>query len=364
MGRGPAARMSGASALARIDLPHVQRFRDRHGHVRHYYRRKGWPKAVLPAPGSPGFLEAYAAAASSRPSPGEGPGAGAERTQPGTIAALIVAYYASAEWAELRASTQTGYRNMLDRFRDKHGTKRVATLQAHHLEAIFHAMATTPGAASNLRKRLRRVFRLAVRLGWRADNPVTETEAPMRRRAKQGFTPWSEADIAAFEARWPTGTRERLALALLLYTGQRRSDVVTMGRQHVKASRVHVRQVKTGARLAIRIHPALQREIDAAPPADEQLAFVLTQYGQPFSAAGFTSWFRERAEMAGLKGRTPHGLRKSAGRRLAEAGCTAKQIAAVLGHATLAEVETYTRDADQVGLADAAVSRLGDVPGT
>ena len=237
-----------------------------------------------------------------------------------------------------------------------HGTKRVSTLEPKHLEAIFHGMAKTPGAASNLRKRLRRVFRLAVRLGWRRDNPVTETEAP-RRRKSEGFTPWSEDEIAAYEKHWPTGTRERLAMTLLLYTGQRRSDVVTMGRQHVKAGRISVVSVKTNTRLAIRIHPALQREIDAAPAG---MTFILTAFGVPFSAAGFTSWFRERAEMAGIEGRTPHGLRKAAGRRLAEAGCSAKQIAAVLGHATLSEVERYTRDADQVGLADAAVDKLGD----
>lgn len=339
------------SDMATIDVPYIQTFRDRHGRARFYYRRRGYPRVALPAPGSPGFLRAYEAA--GRPQPSEG--AGAARTDPGSISALIVAYYASAEWAELRDSTKTGYRNMLDRFRDAHGHRRVSTVKPPHLEAIFHAMAKTPGAARNLRKRLRRVFRLAVRLGWRTDNPVTNTEAP--RHKTEGFAPWSEEQIAAYEARWASGTRERLAMALLLYTGQRRSDVVTMGRQHVKVGRIHVAQVKTKARLAILIHPALQREIDAAPPG---MTFILTAFGKPFTAAGFTSWFRERAEIAGVHGRTPHGLRKAAGRRLAEAGCSAKQIAAVLGHSTLSEVERYTKDADQEMLADAAVTRLGD----
>lgn len=343
--------------MATIELPHLQRFKDRHGRWRTYYRRRGWPRLALPDPAEPGFLAAYEAAGAP---PAGSEGAGAERTVPGSVSALIVAYYASAEWAQLEASTRTGYRNMLDRFREKHGDKRVATVEPRHLEAIFHGMAATPGAAANLRKRLRRVFRLAVKLGWRRDNPVVFTEAPARKRG-QGFTPWSEEEIAAFEAHWPSGTRERLALALLLYTGVRRSDVVGMGRQHVKAGRIQVRPQKnaaSGQRLAIAIHPALQRELEQAPKGDD-LTFILTAFGVPFTAAGFTSWFRERAELAGVKGRTPHGLRKAAGRRLAEAGCTEKEIAAVLGHATLAEVARYTKDAAQSRLADQAVAKLG-----
>ena len=88
------------------------------------------------------------------------------------------------------------------------------------------------------------------------------------------------------------------------------------------------------------------------------MTFILTQYGKPFSAAGFTSWFVERAVLAGVHGRTPHGLRKAAGRRLAEAGATTKEIAAVLGHTSLDEVETYTRSADQAKLADTAIAKL------
>jgi integrase len=336
-------------AVAKVELPYVQAFKDRHGRLRHYYRRPGFKRVPLPgAPGSAEFMAAYAACheRASPPTP-------QERVQPRSINALIVEYYRSAEWAELRDSTKIGYRNHLDRFRAKHGAKGAASIQPHHLEAIFHGMAATPGAAKNLRKRLRRVFRLAVRLGWRTDNPVTETEAP--RRKTEGFTPWSEEEIDAYEKHWPSGSRERLALALLLYTGQRRSDVVGMGRQHVTGDRISVRQLKTNTRLKIKLHEALRTEIAAAPA---NMTFLVTQYGAPFTAAGFTQWFRERAEMAGVMNRTPHGLRKAAGRRLAEAGCTAKQIAAVLGHATLSEVERYTRDADQEALADEAVDRL------
>jgi integrase len=344
MGRGSPLK----DAVAKIDLPYVQAFKDRHGRLRHYYRRPGYARLPLPGvPGSAEFMEAYKAAdARAKPK-------AVDRVQPRSINALVVEYYRSAEWRDLRDSTKLGYRNHLDRFRDRHGNKGVAGIQTHHLEAIFHGMADTPGAAANLRKRLRRLFRLAVRLGWRADNPVTETE--IRRKKTAGFTPWTEAEIEAFEEHWPSGSRERLAMALLLYTGQRRSDVVTMGRQHVSAGRVAVKQLKTDNRLKIPLHRALKAEIEAAPLG---MTFLITHQGKPFTSAGFTQWFVERAVMAGIKDRSPHGLRKAAGRRLAEAGCTAKQIAAILGHSTLSEVERYTRDADQQTLADEAMAKL------
>lgn len=338
--------------MARIDLRYVQAFKDRHGRRRWYYRRRGHKLSPLPEPGSPGFLSAYEAAAGKPVTEG----AGQERTHPGSISALVVAYYETAGWSELRPSTQRDYRYQLDAFRAVHGTKRVATIEPKHVEAIIHAVGAKPGAALNLRRRLHKIFALAKKLGWRTDNPVEPAERTRTR--SEGHVPWSEDDISRFEARWPSGTRERLALALLLYTGQRRSDVVTMGRQHVRDGRIQVKQIKTGTRLAIRIHPTLQGEIDAAPPG---MTFLLTSFGKPFSAAGFTLWFVERARLAGLEKRSPHGLRKAAARRLAEAGCSAKEIAAVTGHASLAQVAAYTRDADQTLLADAAMERIGGV---
>jgi integrase len=334
--------------VAKIDLPYIQRFKDRHGRERAYYRRKGFKKVALPTVGSPGFLAAYEAANT----PDRSQGVASERSKPGTLSALLAAYFLSGTFRDLRASTQRSQRNQLDRFRKDYGVCLVKDFTRELLDEIFEGMESR-AQAMNLRKRLRRVFRFGIKLGWMGENPIRDTEAPKYRT--KGFTPWSEEDIAAFEKRWPSGTRERLALALLLYTGQRRSDVVTIGRQHVKAGRIHVQQLKTDARVAIRMHPLLRAEIDAAP---NEMTFLLTGYGKPFSAAGFTSWFVERAEAAGLNGRTPHGLRKAAGRRLAEAGCSSKEIAAVLGHQTLAEIERYTKDADIERLSDTAMDKL------
>jgi integrase len=186
-----------------------------------------------------------------------------------------------------------------------------------------------------------------VRQELRADDPARDIDY-IRRKAT-GFHTWSEDEIAQFEAHHPIGTKARMALALLLYTAQRRS-VVKMGRQHIRGGVVQVRQQKTSAVLAIPLHPELAAIVEATP--SEHLTFLTTAYGKPFTAAGFGNWFREQCDAVGLpKHCAAHGLRKAACRRLAEAGCSANVIAAISGHTTLREVERYTKAADQERMA-------------
>ena len=340
--------------MAKIELPHVQGFTDRHGKRRHYYRRKGVRRIPLPGvPGSADFMAAYAEAVEMS-APEEACKAAQARVKPRSVNALIMTYYASQDFLALQPTTQRNYRHILDRFRTKYGERGVGSVQTRHLEAIFLSMAGTPGATRNLRKRLATVFSLAVRLGWRTDNPVKETRPPKSK--SKGFPAWSEEEITRFRTYWPSGSRERLAFELLLCLGQRRSDTRLMGRQHMQGpNRITVVQQKGGKRLVIRIHTDLQAEIDQHPNA---MTFVTTAQGAPFSAAGFTQWLVEKAVEAGVIGRSPHGLRKAAGRRLAEAGCTAHEIMAILGHSSLSEAERYTRDARQEVLAEKAMDRL------
>ena len=179
----------------------------------------------------------------------------------------------------------------------------------------------------------------------------------LRCHKSDGIHTWSEAEITQFETEHPIGSKPRLAFGLLLYTAQRRSDVVRMGRQHIRNGAMQVRQDKTGAMLEIPIHPELGVILDATPSG--HLTLLTTEYGKPFTAAGFGNWFRERCDKAGLpKNCSAHGLRKAACRRLAEAGCTIKQIAAISGHRTLSEVQRYTDAADQARLARDAMRTL------
>jgi integrase len=334
--------------MATFRMKYVKAFTDRHGRRRHYYRRPGFPSIALSGePGSKAFAEAYEAARTNRPRK-----IGEDRTIPGSFSALIADYYESGAYAVLKPITKRTYRNVLERFRSTFGTDPVRSFTPKRLDELLEA---TPANVMTLRKVLRLILKLAVRRELIKVSPMDGLR--IARKAAKGFRAWSEGDIAAFEAKWPSGSRERLALALLLYTGQRRSDVVTMGRQHIRDGKIRVVQQKTGAELWIRLHTRLRAEIEASPK--EHLTFVTTQYGKPFSAAGFTNWFSARAQDAGLpNGSAPHGLRKAASRRLAEAGCTPHHIMAITGHKNLSEVTLYTDTADQERLADEAIEKV------
>jgi integrase len=146
----------------------------------------------------------------------------------------------------------------------------------------------------------------------------------------------------------PKTLPNRLAFGLLLYTGQRRGDVIRMGRQHVRGGVLTTRQAKTGVAVAIPIHPELQAILDASKAG--HLTFLTTAAGKPFTGGSFTNWFGASCRDAGLPlGLSAHGLRKAMCWRLAEAGCSTSQIAAISGHATLREVARCTKAADQNG---------------
>ena len=130
-----------------------------------------------------------------------------------------------------------------------------------------------------------------------------------------------------------------------------------MGRQHVRDGILSIRQQKTGTLVEIPILPELREALDAMPAA--HLTFLTTEYGQPFTAAGFGNWFRQCCDEAGIpKGYAAHGLRKAAATRLAEVGCTDHQIMAWGGWKTLKEVTRYTEAANRKRLARSAAEKL------
>jgi len=323
---------------------------DRHGKARWYFRRAGFKKVPLPGlPWSPEFMAAYEQALAGQPAP-----IGAERTIPGTLRALAVSYFASPAFRTTRPSTQSTYRRVIDRLCIEHGDKRVALLQREHVIKLLAARAHTPGTANALRRSLRALMQHAVEIGMRSDDPIRDVRKLPTAKG-EGYHPWSESEIAQFERHHPVGSRARLAFALLLYTGQRRSDVVRMGRQHMSDGAICVRQQKTGREVWVPIHGALAPIL---AEASSNLTFLLTDQGKPYTAAGFGNWFRDQCRAAGLHGCSAHGLRKAAARRLAEAGGTTHEISAITGHASLKEVARYTEAVDRRRLAVSAMAKI------
>jgi integrase len=177
-----------------------------------------------------------------------------------------------------------------------------------------------------------------------------------------GFHTWTEEEIAQYEKRHSSGTKARLALVLLLQTGHARSDAVRMGRQHVKSGKLSMRRQKTNVQFDIPLLPELVAELGLHSMSD-QLAFLTTEYGKPFTPAGFGNWFRERCDEADLPQCAAHGLRKAAAIRHALNGATAPELMAWFGWKTITEAQRYIEEANRIRLAESAgekiVSRTG-----
>ena len=330
-------------------------FEDRHGKERIYFNCAGRPKIPLPGPlYSEPFWIAYHKAKEGQP---EKPSPGATKTKPGTMNALITEYYQSSAFTSKAPSTRTTYKNQLEAFRKEYGDGPVAEIKAKHIDAILGEIAKKSTAqAHKLRKRLATLFRLAVKWEYREDNPMLNAER-IKHKGK-GFEPWTEADIAKFREHWPEGTSRRIAFEILLFTGLRRSDAVRIGRQHIQGNRIVTKIKKSGdvVEISIPIHPEFQSVLDTIKHG--HLNFITTERGAARSEKAFTNWIIGAARDAGLPPhRSPHGLRKSACIRLAEAGCSASEIMSITGHRNLAEVETYVREANNKKLADSAMTK-------
>jgi integrase len=335
-----------------VKLKHVDRFTDRHGKPRHYFRRGKGVRVMLPGhPGSAEFMLAYQAASVGeeigKPVP--------QRGSPGTFDRLGQEYFSSPDFLRLAESSQRAYRPVIERMiRDEQiGHRLVAQMTRQHVQKIVAKRAETPGAANDVLKKLKILLHFAIDNGWRKDDPTVR----VKKFAAGEFHTWTNAEIQAYEEKWAVGSRERTAFALLLYTGQRASDVKAMSWQDVESAAIRVVQGKTGTKLRIPLHPNLKRILDAWPKA--HVMMLTTSFGKPFTPKGFSNFMADKIGETGLPERcVTHGLRKAAARRLAEAGCSANEIASITGHLTLKEIERYTKAAEQRTLAASAMGRL------
>lgn len=357
--------MRGAGAV--VTLPRTYRYVvrdvDRYGKVRWYLRAPGQKKVKLPHPNSPEFEEAYKAAILSSLANFE--------VQPGSVRTfrwLCHEYMKSAEFTRLDPRTQRTRSLIIGHMLDEpsapgsallFGDCPVNRMSSKLVRVLRDRKAKLPHAASGRLKVLRRMFRWAVEAEHIQTNPaVGVVYLPV---PTGGFHTFTEREIAQFEKRWPVGTKQRLAFAMLRYLGVRRSDVVKLGRQHVKGGWLQFTVTKGARRsptaLELPIPKQLQAILDASPTGD--LTFLVTDQGRPFTADGFGIRFRDWCDAAGLPNCSAHSLRKFAATSLAEEGATPHQLMGWFGWKTLAQAERYTRTANQKKLAASVVSLIG-----
>lgn len=329
--------------------PFLHRELSRHGRPCWYVRRGKGPRVRLPeAFGSDEFWAAYHAAVV-----GEAVTSKKARTKSGSLRWLLERYRESSEWSRLSMATRRARENIFRKIIESAGEEPFAAITRADIVAGRDRRRDTPFAANDYLKALRGLFRWAHEAQFIDVDPTAGVKTISQET--EGFAKWTEEDVTRFEARWPIGTRERLALAILLYSGLRRGDASQLGRQHIRDDVIHLRTEKTGTPVFIPVLPELAEVIEATPSTG--LAFIATPSGAAMTKESFGNWFRDACDAAGVSG-SAHGLRKLGATRAANNGATVAQLEAIFGWSGGRMASLYTREADRARLARDAISKL------
>ena len=196
----------------------------------------------------------------------------------------------------------------------------------------------------------------------RQDNPAAGIKVKLPKG--KGWHSRSDEEIAQYRKHHPLGTVARLVLEFACETTSRRSEVVRLGPQHVKAGRIKIERCHRSRDVDIKITPALRAAIDAMPAVGMR-TFIVGKRGKAVSPDRLAHEFAKWATEAGLPNRCRlHGLKKGGMRRIAEKGATTHELQSISGRKTLAMIQHYTDAVDRVKLADAAYEKLVPVDQT
>ena len=331
--------------------PHLHRETTRHGRAVWYVRVGKGPRTRITAGlGTDEFDTQYRAAVEDKPQP--------KASEPvhGTLAWLIARYRETGAWTALSAATRRQRENIFVHVLDSAGGQPFARITSETILAGRERRAGTPAQARNFLDAMRGVFKWALEAKLIKADPTASVANPPR-KAGAGFIAWTEEHVAAYEKRWPVGTRQRVWLDVLAFTGLRRGDAVRFGRQHVRNGVGTIKTEKSGltVEVTLPILPVLARTIEAGPCGD--LTYIAGEQGSPLTKESFGNLFRKACRAAGVPG-SAHGVRKIAATRAANAGATVAQLEAIFGWTGGTMAAHYTRTADRRRLATEAMHKL------
>lgn len=331
--------------------PYLHRETTRHGSFVWYVRVGKGPRIRLRAAfGSPDFNAEYQAAVSGSSQPNKG----APATT--TLAWLASRYRETSAWLALSSTTRRQRENILLGVLKSAGDKPYARIGEAAILAGLERRAGTPSQARHFLDTVRGLFRWAKKAGLVKVEPTAAVENPQRSKG-EGYIPWTEEHVSAYERRWPIGTPQRVWLDVLLYTGLRGGDAVRFGRQHVRDGVGTLKTEKSGFTVTVTlpILPVLAETLAVGPCGD--LTFIVGAMGRPLTKASFSNQFVHACRAADVPG-SAHGVRKIAATRAANAGATVAQLEAIFGWTGGRMAALYTQSADRKRLATEAMHKL------
>jgi enterobacteria phage integrase len=223
-----------------------------HTYLSFRIRRQNGPRIRLPDdPTSEEFRHAYAGAMGSTQPVAN------KKDSPDSISAKITAYMKSAAYTGLSDSSKDGYSSRLEQIRADHGHRAFSGLTKERIETFILApLANKPGAQLDTLKKLRILinhFKL-----------TPDPTAGIKRPKSKEIRSWTDREMAAYEKRWPIGTKQRTAYALMLNMGAARIDTHLLTWNQVDDG-VCYRRHKTGVQVDMDVSDDLAKALAATP---------------------------------------------------------------------------------------------------
>lgn len=270
-----------------------------------------------------------------------------------TFGALIDAYKQAPKYENLTAGSKQQYDQALKTARAAWGSLAAKGVRPVHVQAVMDGLSATPGKANTFLGGLRALSSWAIARGL-IDQSLTEGVQPYEKTG--GHKPWTPQQIKAAKEHL-TGMVRR-GVMLYLYTGQRGSDVVTLGPTMVDDGGFSLVQKKTGREVWCPILPELAEEMRTWQKRPGP--YLIQSHGAVFTRNRFSFLFDEqRAKIPELKDVTLHGLRATAVIHLRRSGLSTAQISDCIGM-SIAMIERYCRFADKKASGKAALINLAE----
>lgn len=340
--------------MPRPRKPHLHHEQNRHGvHVWYVRRGKGPRYRLRSEFGSESFNAEYESAI-------QGKVASRGQAIGGTLQWLWDAYRKTDAWKSLSPATRKQRENIMLHVLKANGTEPFSALHTEDITDGLDRRVETPSAARNFLDTMKGLFGWAKSRRHVKIDPTKDVKPPKRRKTS-GFAPWTAEDVVKYQKRWPIGTRQRVWLDVLLYTGLRRGDAALIGPPHVNNGVATIATEKSGLKVIVSlpILDVLQTTLSAGPTGPA--TWIVSARNRPFVKEAFGNAFSEAATAAGVD-KSAHGVRKIAAQVAAENGATEAELDAIFGWTGGRMAAHYTRQANRAKIAAKAVNKLKSIP--
>lgn len=356
--------------LSPIEFPYIETNKSRHGLIRYYFRFDGKRVRLPDDYGSEEFIKEYWAARTSIIAPQEantGPKPLSSLVKPNSFRWLCMEYMRSSEFTRLDTTTRNRRRAILEAIWIEPLTKTsdklfadipIEKMNSSHIEVLRDRKQDVPFAADERLKVLRQVFETKQN-GKAICANIAKAVRPFN-VATTGHHTILPEEIGQYIKHHGTRSKAVLAIALLMYTGIRVSDLALIGPQHRRGSMFQLRLFKNRNRKPVEIRIEIHPILDAVLKMHnfKSMNYMTTEFDKPFSIKGLgnrvSDWFRQ----AGLPHCTAHSVRKGLATDQANNGATDNMLEAMFGWTDGKTSKIYTRNADRAKLARMAVLQI------